>query len=244
MANALTTSSLAKRWPNAVALSSWISEGGPSIVLSSPHSGTGHGQSDSGIVACCDPFSVRRAVNGPLLPSISLFLALNHGKPKPRSYAFIRKTKTSDLSTGSRGSKYWTKRLAFWLSFADIITWSLRPWVDVNAGSWGNSSFLTRLGYIEMLLAPQLISALPCCMLPCMFCTRTSWMICGKSGLSVPHWYWHDIRARPSRMTRDYKAIRCGCIPSKIPNKAQFPKYSDPNSVSSSLSHRVIHRER
>jgi len=57
-----------------------------------------------------------------LLRLISGFLAINHGKPKARSYTFIGTTKTSDSSTGLRYSKNWTKRLAFRLSFADIIT--------------------------------------------------------------------------------------------------------------------------
>jgi len=61
------------------------------------------------------------------------------------------------------------------------------PWVEVNAGLGGNSSFLSRLGDMKMLVALQSISALTQCIFPCMFCTRTSWMICAESGLSVPH---------------------------------------------------------
>ena len=199
MAKASTTSSLGKRWPNVVAPSSCISGGGSSFVFSSPRSGKELAQSASGIFARCGPFGVRRAVNRPLVQSISGFLALNHGKPRTRLYAF---------------------------------------------GSWDNSSFLSRLGDIKMLVAPQSISALTCCMLPCMFRTRTSWMICDESGLSVPHRYWLDIRARPSRMTLDFKAIQCGCISSKVTIKARFPKFSNPNSVLSSLSRCVRYRER
>ena len=94
-----------------------------------------------------------------------------------------------------------------------------RAGVKVNAGSYGSSSFLSRLGDIMMLIAPQSISALTRCMLPCIFHTRTSWMICAESGLRVPHRYWLHIRARPSRMTLDFKAIRCGCISSKVAYK-------------------------
>jgi len=91
--------------------------------------------------------------------------------------------------------------------------------VEVNAGLYGSSSFLSRLSEIEMLIAPQSMCTLTCCMLPCIFHTRTSWMICAKSGLRVPHRYWLHIRARPSRMTLDFKAIRCGCISSKVAYK-------------------------
>ena len=116
--------------------------------------------------------------------------------------------------------------------------------MEVTAGLWGNLSFLGRLGDIKMLVAPQLISALTRCMLPCMFHTRTSWTICAKSGFSVPHRYWLDIRARPSRMTLDFKAIRCGCITFNVANKVRFPKFSNPDSVSSSLSRRVRYQRR
>jgi len=116
--------------------------------------------------------------------------------------------------------------------------------VEVNAGSWGNSSFLSRLGDIKMLIAPQWISALTRCMLPCMFHTRTSWTICAESGLSVPHRHWLEIRARPSKITLDFKAIRCSCISSKVAHMARFPKFSNTNSVLSGLSRRVRYRER
>jgi hypothetical protein len=124
-----------------------------------------------------------------------------------------------------------------------IITWTLRPWVKVNGGSWGNSSFLSRLRDVKMLVTPQSSSALTHCMLLCMFCTRTSWTICAESGLSVPYRYWIDVRARPSRMTLDFTAIVCGCIWSKVGNSAWFPKFSITNSVRSSLSRRVTYRE-
>jgi len=244
MVNTSTTSSLAKRWLNAVAPSSCISGGGSSWVFPSPLSRGGLARSASGIFAHGGPFGIRRAVNQPLVQSISGFLALNDGKPSTWSYAFGGMTKTSNSSTGLRCSKYWTKRLAFQLSLADIITWALRPCMEVSAGAWGNSSFLSRLGDLKILIAPQLISSLTHCMLPCMFHTRTSRMICAESGLSVPHRYWLDIRARPSRMTLDFKAIRCGGISSNVAIKAQVSKCSNPNSFWSSLALGVRYRER
>jgi len=244
MANASTTSSLAKRWSNVVAPSSWISREGSTFVFPSPHSGRGHEWSVSGIFASCGPFGVRRAVNLPLVQSISGFQALNDGTPRTWLYAFIGTTITSDSLMGSTYSKYCTRTLASRLSFADFITRPLRPWVEVNAGLWGNSDFLSRLGDIKMLVAPQLISALTRCKLPSMSYTRTSWMICAEYGFSVPHRYWLDIRARPSRMTFDFKAIWCGCISSKVANKAWLPTFSNHNSISSSLSHRVRYQER
>jgi hypothetical protein len=213
-------------------------------VFSSPRSRTGLVPSASGIFACGGPFATRRAVNQRLVKLISGFLVLNHVKPRTRSYALIGTTKTSDSSTGFRCSKYCTKNLAFRLSLADIITCPLRLWGEVNAGSWGNSDFLSRLGNIKMLVAPVSISALTCCMLPYMFRTRTLWMICAESGLSVPHRYLLDNRARPSRMTLVFKAIWCSCISSNVTNKARFPKCSNPHSVLSSLSHHVRYRER
>ena len=174
MASASTTASIARMWPNAAAPSSYISRESSSFVFSSPRSSGGLAPSASGMFAPCDPFGIRRAVNQPLLQSISGFLALSHGKPKTRSYAFIGTTKTSDLSTGLRCPKYWTKRLAFRLSFAAIITWPLRPWEEVNAGLCGSSRFLSSLGDITMLIAPRSISAFTRCMLPHIFHTRTS----------------------------------------------------------------------
>jgi hypothetical protein len=70
----------------------------------SPRSGRGLMRSASGIFACCGPFGTRKAINRPLQQSISGFLAINHGKPKTRSYTFIGTTKTSDLSTSLRCS--------------------------------------------------------------------------------------------------------------------------------------------
>jgi len=189
IANASITSSLANRWPNAVALNSCTSGGGSLLLFSSPRSGRGLARSASGIFARCDPCSVCWAVDRPLLQSISGFLAFNHRKPKTRLYAFIGMTTTSDSLPGLRCSNYWTMRLAFRLSFADIITWRLRPWVEVNAGSCGNLSVLSRLGDTKMLIEPQSVSALTCCMLPCILITRTSWMIWAESGLSVLHRY-------------------------------------------------------
>jgi hypothetical protein len=74
------------------------------MFVTSPRSGRGLVQSASGIIARCGPSGARRAVNRPLLQSISGFLATNHGKPKTRSYTFIGTTITSDSSTGLRSS--------------------------------------------------------------------------------------------------------------------------------------------
>jgi len=111
MANISTSSSLAESCPNAVAPSSCISQGGSSLVFSSPHSSGVLAHCASGILARCGQFAVLRAVNGPLLQSISRFLPLNHGKARSRSYALIGTIKTSNSSTGLRCSKYCTKRL-------------------------------------------------------------------------------------------------------------------------------------
>jgi hypothetical protein len=61
-------------------------------------------RSASGTFARCGPFGSRKAVNRMLQQSISGFLAINHRKPKTRSYTFIGTTRTSDLSTGLRCS--------------------------------------------------------------------------------------------------------------------------------------------
>lgn len=81
-------------------------------------------------------------------------------------------------------------------------------------------------------------------MLPGSLCTTTAPIICVKSELSVPHRFWLDVRAQPSRITLDYGAIWCGCISSKVADKARFLKFSNYNSVSSSISRRVRYRQR
>jgi len=244
IANTLTAFSLATRWPNAVALSCCLSGGGSSLGFSSLCSRKGLVRSASGIFPHCYLFGVRRADNRPLLLSYSGFLALNDGKLKTRSYIFIATTKSSNSLTGIMYSKYWNKRLAFRLTFADIITWPWRPWAEVNAGSYGNLRFLSRLGDIRMLIALQSISSLTHCMLPVMYGTRTWWMICVESGLYVPDGYWLDIGAQPSKITIDFKTIRCSCISSRVENTAWFLRFSNPNSVSSSLSLQIRYRER
>jgi len=230
MANVSTTSPRAERSPNEVAPSSSIYGGRSWAVFASPRSGRGLAQSTSRIFACCGPFGVRRAVNLSFVQSISGFLGLHDSKPRTRLYALVGTTKTSNSSTSRMRSKCWTKRLAFRLSFADIITWQLRPWVEVNAGLWGTSSFVSRLSDFKMLVAPQAIGDLPYCTLPFMFCTTNSWMICAESCLSVPHRYWLNIRAGLCRMNLDFKAILGGCISSKVATKARFPQFSNPNS--------------
>ena len=61
-------------------------------------------RSASGIFARCTPFGVHRAVNRPLLQSISGFLAM--ASPRlGRIPSLGRLTKTSDSSTGLRYSK-------------------------------------------------------------------------------------------------------------------------------------------
>jgi len=69
-------------------------------VFSSLCSARGLARFAPGIFAHCGPFGVCKAVNQLLVQLISAFLALNHGKPRTGSYAFIGTTKTSDLSTG------------------------------------------------------------------------------------------------------------------------------------------------
>ena len=124
-------------------------------------------------------------------------------------------TKTSDSSTGWRCSTILNQETCL---SALLYRHHHLARVEVNAGSYGSSRVLSRLGDIKMLTAPRSISALTRCMLPCIFRTRTSWMICAESGLCVPHRYWLHIRAQPSRVTLDFKAIRCGCISSKVAN--------------------------
>jgi len=110
MTNALTTSSLAQRWSNAAAPSSCIPGGRRTTLVTSPRSGR-LVWSASGIFARCGPFRARRAVNRPLLQSISRFLAM--ASPRlGRIPSLGRLTKTSDSSTGLMYSKYWTKSLA------------------------------------------------------------------------------------------------------------------------------------
>jgi hypothetical protein len=109
---------------------------------------------------------------------------------------------------------------------------------------WGISRFLSRLRDIKLLVAPQTISALTRWLLPCMLRTRTARTICAESGLSMPHRYGLNGSAQDSRMTIDFKAIRCGCMLFKVANKARFSKLSNPNSVSSSLSRRVRNQGR
>jgi len=70
-----------------------------------------------------------------------------------------------------------------------------------------------------ILVAPKSLSALTCCPLPCIFHPWTSWMICTKSGLSVPHRYWFHIGAGPSTMTLELKVIQCGCMSFKVADK-------------------------
>jgi hypothetical protein len=69
-------------------------------------------------------------------------------------------------------------------------------------------------------------------------------MICTESDQSVLHRYWLDIRARPSRMTLDVKAIGGRCNSSKVANEDRLYKFSNPNSVSSSLSRGVRYQGR
>jgi len=69
-------------------------------------------RSASGIFARCNPFGVHRAVNRPLLQSISGFLAIA-SPGLGRIPSLGRLTKTSDSSTGLRYSKTEPRDLPF-----------------------------------------------------------------------------------------------------------------------------------
>jgi len=60
--------------------------------------------------------------------------------------------------------------------------------VKVNAGSYGGSSFLSRLGDIMMLIAPQSISALTRCMLPCIYSTTVGCVVSAAAASALPVW--------------------------------------------------------
>jgi hypothetical protein len=56
----------------------------------------------------------------------------------------------------------------------------------VNAGSYGSSSFLSRLGDIKMLIAPQSICTLTRCMLPCIFSTTVGFVVSAAAASALP----------------------------------------------------------
>jgi len=61
-----------------------------------------------------------------------------------------------------------------------------RARVEVNAGLYGSSSFLTRLGDIKMLIAPQSICALTRCMLLCILSTTVGLVVSAATASALP----------------------------------------------------------
>jgi len=113
MVNGSTTSSLANRWSNAGAPRSGMSEGGWSLVFSSPHSGRGLVWSAFRIFALWGRFGVRQAVNWTLIQSISQFLSWDHGKPE-RSFASLGKHKRPNIWTTMTLMGKWTAGIDFY----------------------------------------------------------------------------------------------------------------------------------
>jgi len=60
--------------------------------------------------------------------------------------------------------------------------------VEVNAGLYSRSSFLSRPNNIQMLVAPQSICALTCCMLLCLCSTRVGLVVAAATAVSLPVW--------------------------------------------------------
>jgi hypothetical protein len=58
--------------------------------------------------------------------------------------------------------------------------------VEVNAGSYGSSSILSRLGDEKMLSAPQSICALTRCMLPCIVSSMVGFLVSAAAASALP----------------------------------------------------------
>jgi len=133
----------------------------------------------------------------------------------------------------------------FRLSFAWCIICPPKPSVVICAASCDIPSFVTNLGAIKMLVAPQSITAHMHCISPCLSRIWILWIMWAESGVSVPHRYWLEICALGiSRITLDFSAIRCGRISSKVAMNTCDPTFPNSSSLSSNLPGRAKYRER
>jgi len=164
MVNPSTTSSLAQIWPNAVAPSSCIPGAGSSFWL--PHRVPAEDLSN--LLLESWPVAVHLAIAG---------LSIDHccswfpGFLPWQAQDYIVCLFWDDWNLQFVNQFKVFEILNQETCFLALNRHHQRARLKVNAGLYGSSSFLGRLGDITMLIAPQSICATTRCMLPCIIGT-------------------------------------------------------------------------